>query len=367
MSGKYQKLAQLLEEKIRSGEYAPGTFLPSERELGETSGFSRVTVRTGLNLLTQKKIIEAIPGLGYQITGPGVKKHRKTGLVGGVFAGATEVPSSAFYYVPQVLSKECSRILEQEDYHLLYADSEDNMERERQCVTRMLDHGVDGLLVMGTFNNGSFRYSGHPEGNSRFFLDLYRSGIPVVLMDRPLAGHGVPCVCNDDVRGGAMQTEYFIGRGFRRIIFFDVINDRLQELRYQGYCEAMRRYGLTPCHVAPSDFANLPDWQRPQEQHRREVEALLPRLTEDTALICSIFIIFALEERFRTPEYNGPRVEWGGYDIPARNMALPCSPYPYMERPIKEIGIKAAQKMLRMLAGEETAGTEDFLPPALLF
>lgn len=60
----YYQLAERLREQIESGALAPGTQLPSERELSEELGISRMTVRQAITYLAQKGTLVIKPGIG---------------------------------------------------------------------------------------------------------------------------------------------------------------------------------------------------------------------------------------------------------------------------------------------------------------
>jgi GntR family transcriptional regulator len=60
----YDRLYNHLREKIISGEYPGGMKLPSERELCEGYGVSRITIRHALRLLEDQGLIERTPGRG---------------------------------------------------------------------------------------------------------------------------------------------------------------------------------------------------------------------------------------------------------------------------------------------------------------
>ena len=49
----YHQLADLLQERIRAGEYPAGSKIPSEPELARTFGIGRPTVRQATELLTR--------------------------------------------------------------------------------------------------------------------------------------------------------------------------------------------------------------------------------------------------------------------------------------------------------------------------
>src|SRR6266576_2922365 len=45
---RYYQLKEIMRERIRAGEWKPGDLIPSERELGEKYGISRMTARQAI-------------------------------------------------------------------------------------------------------------------------------------------------------------------------------------------------------------------------------------------------------------------------------------------------------------------------------
>ncbi|HZR44518.1 MAG TPA: GntR family transcriptional regulator [Ktedonobacteraceae bacterium] len=70
---RYFQLKEILREKIRSGEWKPGDHIPSERELSEQYGISRMTARQAITDLVNE-------GLFYREKGKGtfVSRHKVT-------------------------------------------------------------------------------------------------------------------------------------------------------------------------------------------------------------------------------------------------------------------------------------------------
>lgn len=67
----YQQLADLLLERIRAGEYAEGSRIPSEPELARTFGIGRPTVRQATALLVRRHCLERRRGSGtYVVAAP---------------------------------------------------------------------------------------------------------------------------------------------------------------------------------------------------------------------------------------------------------------------------------------------------------
>ncbi|MDQ0285183.1 GntR family transcriptional regulator [Desulfofundulus luciae] len=70
----YFQLAQILEQKILSGELKPGDSLPSENDLGKEYNLSRMTVRKCLNILAERGLISAYRGRGTFVSRPALDR-----------------------------------------------------------------------------------------------------------------------------------------------------------------------------------------------------------------------------------------------------------------------------------------------------
>jgi GntR family transcriptional regulator len=71
----YQQLEEGLLEAIRRGRLAPGEPLPSERELAETLGISRMTVRRALTNLEVRGRLQSQVGKGWYVSPAKVEQH----------------------------------------------------------------------------------------------------------------------------------------------------------------------------------------------------------------------------------------------------------------------------------------------------
>jgi GntR family transcriptional regulator len=66
----YYQLAELIRERVQSGSLGPGDQLPSERELAEQVGISRMTARQALAYLVRDGALVARPGVGTFVAAP---------------------------------------------------------------------------------------------------------------------------------------------------------------------------------------------------------------------------------------------------------------------------------------------------------
>ncbi|MEO7003327.1 MAG: GntR family transcriptional regulator [Ktedonobacterales bacterium] len=65
---RYHQLKEILRERIRTGEWKPGDLIPSERELSETYGLSRMTARQAITDLVNEGVFYREQGRGTFVT-----------------------------------------------------------------------------------------------------------------------------------------------------------------------------------------------------------------------------------------------------------------------------------------------------------
>lgn len=71
----HAQLAEMLRAQIRQQQYLPGDQLPSERELCEQFGISRITVRKALGTLTQEGLVYSTVGKGSYVSAPRLREE----------------------------------------------------------------------------------------------------------------------------------------------------------------------------------------------------------------------------------------------------------------------------------------------------
>jgi GntR family transcriptional regulator len=71
----YYQLEQEIRRRIQVGEWKPGDLIPSERELCEESGLSRMTVRQSLSSLVRDGLLHREPGRGTFVAHPHIEEH----------------------------------------------------------------------------------------------------------------------------------------------------------------------------------------------------------------------------------------------------------------------------------------------------
>jgi len=66
----YYQLAEAIRERIRAGDLTPGRQLPSEREIADHAGISRMTARQALTYLVRDGVLDVKPGVGTFVAAP---------------------------------------------------------------------------------------------------------------------------------------------------------------------------------------------------------------------------------------------------------------------------------------------------------
>jgi GntR family transcriptional regulator len=74
----YYQIHQYINDKIKSGEWKPGNQIPTERELTDLFGVSRMTLRHALTILSQEGVIVREVGRGSYVAEPKITQTLKS-------------------------------------------------------------------------------------------------------------------------------------------------------------------------------------------------------------------------------------------------------------------------------------------------
>jgi GntR family transcriptional regulator len=69
---RYHRIAEVLRERIRGGELAPGVRLPNQRQLAKSFGVTLMTLRQALEVLEREHLIARRHGLGTFVAAPSI-------------------------------------------------------------------------------------------------------------------------------------------------------------------------------------------------------------------------------------------------------------------------------------------------------
>ena len=355
MKTKYEQVAEVIRQQIDSGIYNDNDYLPGERVLSEKLGISRICLRMGLDLLKNSGVIDPVPGKGYLIKMPkhGEKKSRN-GFVAAIFAkNEMQRPSSEI--IEGILPE-----LENDGLKLVLTNSGLDMTVQRRKLREMASKQIDGILAVPLYiKRNSLEYSAKL-GNLKNFRAVQDSGIPVVMIDRPYEPEDAfPCVCNDDFSGGYMAAEYLLKKGHRKIIYLAMASDHIGSLRAKGYSAAMKQYSANPmpCFIRGFDCYGI---RYGSVEFLKALWKAMLKYRDYTAVITMGRIVYNFAEIYSQIHSGKKLPEIMGYDIgPSPESHFR---YPWVKRPMAEIGRRASMKLLKLINGEKVQKTELIKP-----
>ncbi len=207
----YRKLVDEFRKKIRSGEYANGQMLPSERELCLLHNVSRQTIRNALKILSEQGWIASRPGKGTCIQNPPIGSHEKpeSDSPGGRQIGF--ICSSATYLSDPKLTElllGCNSALSQEKYSIsLSVSKKDEAHQVYPVYPEWLRHGsVSGYICV----------SAHHE----LQWDLAQRGVPALSCGYIWGDADLPSVAVDFRRIYREVVLHLDRKGHRRFCSF---------------------------------------------------------------------------------------------------------------------------------------------------
>lgn len=227
---KFRRLATQLRAEIRSGVWASGAKLPTEQELSHTREVSLTTVRRAVDELVEEGLV-----IRRQGAGTFVAEHTPAVRGGAALVGVV-VPDTTLYY-PKVL-EGIEEALAAAGARLMLACSHYQPAEEEAALKRMLDSGVDGLLVVPTLIG---------RVDPAAVVDrLTGLPVPVVLIERGLDGADDPSehVRTDHEAGGYAAVRHLAALGHTRLALLTRSGNPTSAPVGQGFAAAVTDLGL---------------------------------------------------------------------------------------------------------------------------
>lgn len=258
----YQKIYNDLLEGIQSQNYPPGERLPSEKELAEQYGVSRITSKKALEMLADRNMITRRPGKGsYVLENAGVESEKSV----------SPLPSSGLECKSRMLGvvldcfgmtygckivkgieRECRKL----NFYMVLKCTYGDMEEESKAIRELIALGAAGIILMcvqgETYNADVLRLS----------LEKF----PIVMVDRELAGLPIPCVCTDNYQASRELMELLIEKGHKDICFLSHPSMQTSSVaaRFSGYLDSLLEHGL----------------KTNEDMWLRNLQAFLPKMKE---------------------------------------------------------------------------------------
>lgn len=289
----YRQIYLYIIEKIRAGTLKPGDRVPSENELAERFGVSRITSKRALEKLAQDEIIVRIQGQGsfvrdhlpdlanvlvdtVETMDVQVGRHGAARLIGFILPDFGDVYATRLFRAVESRGSELG-------YQLLVRLTYGRPEVETEGITSFTNTGVTGLIV--------FPIAG--EYYNPALLRLALDSFPLVVVDRYLKGIPAHAVHTDNVKAAYELTNYLLDRGHQHIAFLSppAENTSTIEERILGFTQAFshRGLGLNPRYVFSELTSTLPQsfTMSNVETDKERLRALMAAHPELTAFVAS--------------------------------------------------------------------------------
>ena len=233
--------------------------------------------------------------------------------------------------------------LSEDGYPLLLASSEYDFEREILHVEKLVERGIDGLMLVGRDHHP--RLAGLLTAKDVVFVNAW-------VYD---ADAGYPCVGFDNRRTAGRTADFLTDMGHRRIAMISgptAGNDRARD-RGAGVRDALARRGLS----LPA--ARLVERPFDVAEGRQALRLLMGGTEPPSAVVCGndVLAFGALfEARAMGIEVPAELSIVGFDDLPMARHVEP--PLTTMQVPAAEMGRRAAEYLLARLAGTPAASVE---------
>lgn len=225
------------------------------------------------------------------------------------------------------------------DYSVVLATSDEDPEVEFKEAARLLRKSIDGLVVIPAAH-----------GRSRLSDPEFRD-LPIVAVDRPVAGGALDCVLVKNELGAYMGTQHLIEHRHTRIVHLSLSQDLYtMQTRIKGYRTAMKEAGLQEQVRIVSGT---------QEATLRVVRECMSSLSPPTAFFCANNVVSCSTfHALSALHLNIPeQVAVVGFDdFETADILKPAMTV--VRQPFEELGRKAAEMLFSRLDRESAPNRE---------
>jgi DNA-binding LacI/PurR family transcriptional regulator len=286
----YQRLYDYVLDEIRAGRLGTGDRVPSEMELAQLFGVSRITSKKALQTLHRDGVVERIVGKGSFVAAqlPALEKLSSAdaasrsrrarrsciGFVLPAFSPAFEVG---------LLEGVEARAAEL-GLNLVVRRTHGRQDVEEQVIDSLMSSElVDGLIVFAV--NGDYY--------NKSLLRLVLDRVPLVLADRTLHGIAACAVTTDNHAAALELTAKLLAMGHEHLAFVSapINNTTSLEERFEGFRNAFAQRGrsegthhfLTTLRGTP----NMPSVSGDTAADRKAIAQLVDEHPEITAFVAA--------------------------------------------------------------------------------
>lgn len=234
---KYMMVIENIKKWIDNGEVKPGDKIYSENELSKMFDVSRHTVRQAIGELVHQGLLYREQGAGTFCSHPSEPTHiteEDTSFSGKNIGIITTYISD--YIFPSII-RGMESYAASKGYSLFVSSTNNDLEKEKQCLEAMLSRDVAGLIIEPT-------KSSDYNPNIHYYLELEQKGVPYLMINQYYSQLNPPYIVLDDEQGGFMATSHLIELGHEKIIGLFKTDDMQGVYRMKGLIRAFRDHKI---------------------------------------------------------------------------------------------------------------------------
>ncbi|WP_028273839.1 LacI family DNA-binding transcriptional regulator [Atopococcus tabaci] len=205
------------------------------KDIAKAAEVSETTVSRFLNAKyeymseeTKKRIEEVVEELNYRPSNIARSlKSKRSFLIGAVIADI-ENPFS------NMIIKGLSDQADKMGFSMMIAVSDNTPRNEQEHIQRFVDNGVDALVVNTVGNN------------DEYLLNLHRSGLPVILLDRAIEKDELDLVTSNGYELASEAMDHLHSQGYAFVGYFteEMANNSQRQKRHQAFEDKLDALGM---------------------------------------------------------------------------------------------------------------------------
>jgi len=228
----YMQIFEYYKQKIMNKELLPNDQLPTEIEMAQMFGVSRITTKRALNELEREGLIYRKRGQGSFVSDLSQRKineFNKKNVISMIIP-ATTMRGRNMDYI-----KGATDAVNQNGYYLTIHITEDEAQ-EREMLLSIPKDGISGIIF-------------YPISRSHFDLlyVMHITGYPIVTIDKHFESLPISYVISDNFDGAYQSVSHLVELGHRNIAY--VASSNIESIstvrqRFFGYCSALKDHNI---------------------------------------------------------------------------------------------------------------------------
>lgn|GEM_PF-200116 len=247
----------------------------SIQDVAKRSGFSTATVSRVLNRRgyiskeAEETILQAARELNYT---PKKYASRKKETVHNNTVGIIAADLKNIFFMEIVHHAEAE--LSNRGINVIISDSAESPQKEVRILNYYKQQRINGIIITPVSETSSY--------NMEYLAQIKQDGIPVVLMDRDIAGHSFDGIFQDNINGAVKAVNAFIEQGHKNIATIaGPLTSRPGAERLNGYMQALSVHGIPMHH----EYILYGDFQT--DTGYRLATEIIEKFPEVTAVFCA--------------------------------------------------------------------------------